>query len=128
MSLDVILAGWVIGAQIASAHYGSGASEMEAVTPGIYAMHPSGATLSVYRNSQGSTSVLAGWTWQWFDGRAALTVGAVTGYSEGSVLPAVLPSVRLPLGDGWGVRLTLVPPLKSPQITGAAALALERQF
>jgi len=123
-----LLAGWLIGLQLASAHYGAGAGQLEWATPGLYAVHPSGATASVYRNSEGRASVLAGWTWQWLDGRLALTAGAVTGYSMASVLPVLLPSARLPLGEGWGLRLTLVPPIKEPAVTGAVTLAIDRQF
>jgi len=122
-----LLTGWIIGMQLVSAHYGAGAGQLEWATPGVYAMHPSGATASVYRNSEGHASVLAGWTWQWLDGRVALTAGAVTGYSMGSVLPIVMPSVRLPLGDTLSMRLSFVPPVKD-RVTGAVTLSAEFQL
>jgi hypothetical protein len=128
MTATDLLAGWLIGMQLASAHYGTGASDLEWATPGIYAVHPSGATASVYRNSHGRASVMAGYTWQWLDGRLALTLGAVTGYGAASVLPVLLPSLRLPLQDGWGLRVTLVPPIKEPAVTGAITLGIDRQF
>lgn len=118
------LAGWILGLQLVSAHYGSGASEMQWATPGIYAMHPSGATAAVYRNSEGRGSVLVGWTWQWFDGRVALTAGAVTGYPLAPVLPVVVPSVRFEIGDGMALRLSVMPPIKD-RVTGAVTLGVE---
>jgi len=118
----------VIGAQVASFHYGSGASDMEWATPGIYAMHRSGVTASLYRNSQGRGSVMLGYTWQWFDGRLALTAGAVTGYERASVLPFVAPSVSVPLSDGWSVRVFAVPPLQKLDVIGAVSVGFEKVF
>ena len=123
--MNDLLAGWIIGLQLVSPHYGSGASELEWATPGIYARHPSGATASVYRNSQGRASVLAGWTWEFWDRRIGLTAGVVTGYSMAPVLPVVIPSARFEIGSGWALRLSVIPPIKEPAITGAVAVALE---
>lgn len=123
-----LLAGWLIGLQLVSAHYGSGASSLEWATPGVYVRAPIGATASVYRNSEGRASVLAGWTWRWCDGAVAITAGAVTGYSMGRVLPVVIPSVRIQLADGAALRVSLVPPIKEPAITGAVTLSIEMEI
>lgn len=128
MMLADILAGWLIGLQLVSAHYGSGADQLQWATPGIYAVHPSCFTASVYRNSEGRASVLAGWTWQSESRTWAITAGIVTGYSMGGVLPIVVPSVRIPLGDSSAMRLSLIPPVKEPAVTGAVTLSLETQF
>lgn len=118
---------WVIGLQLAAAHFGGGASSMEWATPGLYAMHASGATFGAYRNSQGRGSAFAAWTWQTESRRWAITVGAVTGYERARVLPLILPSVRVPIGD-VALRLSLVPPIAKQHVVGAVAVALEFDF
>lgn len=118
---------WIIGLQLASAHFGHDASSMEWVTPGVYARHPSGFTAGVYRNSEGRGSAFAGWTWQTESRTWAITVGAVAGYQRASVMPMVVPSVRLPVGD-FAVRLSVVPPIAKHGIVGALTVALERDF
>lgn len=124
-----MLEAWIIGLQLASAHFGSGAEAMEWATPGIYARHPSGFTAGAYRNSQGHGSAFAGWTWQTESRTWAITVGAVTGYERASVLPLVVPSMRIPMGDtGVALRLSAVPPLAKQHIVGALTLALETEF
>lgn len=124
-----MLDAWIIGLQIASAHFGSGADALEWVTPGLYARHPSGFTAGAYRNSQGHGSAFAGWTWQTDSGTWAITIGAVTGYERASVLPLVVPSMRLPLSDsGFALRVSAVPPVAKQHIVGALTLAVERDF
>lgn len=68
---------WTLGLHLLTAHAMPG---YEAVTPGIYARHESGATFGAYRNSIGRRSAYAGWTFE--SGRFALTVGAVSGYER----------------------------------------------
>lgn len=120
-----LCAACVIGLQLATAHYGDGASDMRWATPGVYVQHPSGATFGAYRNSQGRGSVFAAWTLQTPGKTFALTAGAVTGYEAGSVLPLVVPSVRLPLTESVSARLMFVPPIAKHDITGAVTLAIE---
>lgn len=68
---------WAIGLHLLTAHATPG---YEAVTPGAYARHESGATFGAYRNSIGRASAYAGWTFE--RGQFALTVGAVSGYER----------------------------------------------
>ena len=96
MNLD----GWVIGLHLLSFHAGP---SMETITPGVYAIAPSGATLGYYRNSHRRPSAYAGWSWQ---GRHwALTAGAVTGYERAKVLPLLVPSYRF----STGMRASVIP-------------------
>lgn len=120
---------WIVGLQIASAHFGSGAGAMEWATPGLYVRHPSGLTAGAYRNSQGRGSAFAAWTWQTDSRTWAITVGAVTGYQRASVLPLVVPSVRLPIADtGLALRVSAIPPIAKHDIVGAVTVAVEREF
>lgn len=115
---------WTLGAQLVAAHFGGGASDMEWATPGLYAMHASGASAGFYRNSQGHGSAWAGWTFETESRTWAISVGAVTGYDKAKVLPLLTPSVRIPVGD-YAVRLMFVPPIAKHNIVGAVALAVE---
>ena len=73
--------------------------------PGAFAQCR-GATVGAYYNSERRVSVYGGRTFEW--GYFNVTVGAITGYKTGAVLPLVIPGVKL--GDsGW--RLLLVPPV-----------------
>lgn len=118
---------WVIGLQLAAAHFGGDASANEWATPGIYVKHASGATAGAYRNSEGHGSAFAAWTFETESRTWAITVGAVTGYRRAAVMPLLLPSVRVPLGD-VALRLSLVPPIAKQNIVGALALAVEVDF
>lgn len=110
----------VIGLHLATAHFaGASASEMQAVTPGIYVRAASGLTAGAYRNSDGRGSVYAGWTWATANGRWAITAGAVTGYPHARLSPLVVPSMRLELGGGWGLRVAGLP---KPHSGGAAGV------
>ena len=74
--------------------------------PGAYIVWQSGATLGAYRNSEGAGSVYAGWTWE--RGPFGLSAFAVTGYRRGAVVPGLVPSVRLPLGEKTGARISYI--------------------
>ena len=120
---------WIIGLQLAAAHFGSGSSSMEWATPGIYVRHPSGFTAGFYRNSLGRGSAFAAWTWQTESRTWAITVGAVTGYDRSKVMPLVVPSVRFPIPDtSIALRISAVPPIAKHNIIGALTVALEREF
>lgn len=103
------LVGWAIGLHIATAHAGSlpdPGAHRALMTPGIYAVAPSGLTFGAYRNSLSRTirypgervSAYAGWTWKAGDFGPArdvrVTVAAVTGYVE-PVSPLLGVSVKL---------------------------------
>jgi hypothetical protein len=75
-------------------------------TPGVYARWQSGLTVGAYKNSAcRSYSGYAGWTWE-TEGRvrAAITVGAVTGYKLASVLPLVAPSLIVDVTPSIALR------------------------
>lgn len=80
--------------------------------PGVYGMC-NRWTAGVYHNSEGRTSVYGGYT---FSVRFVdITVGAVTGYSKGT-MPLIVPSVKLPFG---GVRIAFIP--KTPGVQRSSA-------
>lgn len=100
--------------------------DFRTVTPGLYVRMPSGLTAGAYVNSVGGVSAYGAWTVETEDQRFALTVGGVTGYHGPALQPLLAPSVRFDLaeqlGQGWAMRLTLIP--KPPRDASAAALHL----
>lgn len=121
----------LIGLHLATAHFGAPAdAHLQSQTPGIYLRTAAGLTLGHYRNSHGLPSTYAGWTWSTADGRWAITAGAVTGYPRARVSPLLVPSARLPLGEGrrdWALRIAYLP---KPHSDGAQGLhlSLEHAF
>ncbi len=99
---------WILGLHLFSAHvpncWGEPCQRYEVFTPGIYAKAPSGLTVGAYRSSYGDGSTYVGWTFETKDRRFALLVGGVTGYSRASVLPLIVPSVKV-----GNVRLAFMP-------------------
>lgn len=57
-----MLAGWVLGLHLISAHPGS--EGMNNVNPGVYAVAPSGLTFGAYHNSYRRLSMYAGWSFR----------------------------------------------------------------
>ena len=95
-----------VGVNVATLHYEPG---YETFTPGVYVEYAS-FTGGVYRNSEGGTSVHAGYMFRSVLGSPIdVIVGVVTGYDKGGVLPMLLPSLRIPVGAG-AVRFTLLLP------------------
>lgn len=109
--------GFILGLHLLSFHAEAG---METVTPGLYVRHDSGFTLGAYRNSCGQRSAYVGWTWQPIY-RLDVTVGAVSGYRPGRLMPMLAPSYRV----GAGVRLAVIP---NPFGPWALHLSVERAF
>lgn len=99
--------------------------ELHSRTPGIYVRMPSGATLGAYRNSHGSSSAYAGWTWSTADGRWSITAGGVTGYPRAPVVPLLVPSLRIPITDDAALRLSA---LAKAHRDGAAGIHLSVEF
>jgi hypothetical protein len=85
-------------------------------TPGLYIRLDNGLTAGVFRNSFGHPAAHVGWTAETSAGalpgalQLALTAGAVLGYRHDPLMPALLPSGRVPLGSSAGLRLTYLPP------------------
>lgn len=75
-------------------------------TPGIYAVHSSGATVGAYQNSLGRVSAQVGYTTP-RRGGWALSTGVLSGYSPGRVQPYAAISYRW--GGSVGIRLITVP-------------------
>jgi hypothetical protein len=124
-----LLHGIVLGLHLATAHSAPG---FETATPGIYLRAESGFTAGAYRNSNGRGSAYLAWTWETGDflgqRRFALTVGAVTGYEAQPVMPLLVPSVRIGLGEQLSMRLAFIP---KPPARGSAyglSLSLEQEF
>jgi hypothetical protein len=100
------------GLHLATHHFGG---NLKSETPGAYLRHSSGATGGCYGNSYDRLSCYAGWSWQTPGRMFAITAGAVTGYPARSVMPMLVPSVRLPLPqtERAAVRLAYLPkPMK----------------
>ena len=88
--------------------------------PGVYIMC-NRWTAGVYHNSEGRTSTYGGYTFS--VGFVDITVGAVTGYSKGT-MPLIVPSVKLPFG---GVRIAFVPQTPGVQ-RSSAGIHLMKDF
>ena len=115
----------MIGLNLATAH---GKAGYEDLNPGIYYRADNGLTAGVYRNSQGHTSVIGGWTWETPNKQFALTVGAVTGYEAAKVMPAVIPSVRFGDPKGIALRMSLLPKPPVHSSTWGLHFSLEKEF
>lgn len=115
-----------LGLHLASVHSTPGWCDFN---PGLYLRTDAGLTLGAYRNSECRASVYAGWTWEARRGRwaAAVTAGAVTGYTSRPVLPLLVPSLAVDVADKTALRLTYIPKTEK---AGAHALHLsvERRF
>lgn len=94
------------------------------INPGAYALLDNGATLGAYRNSIRRTSVYAGYTLQTPARHFALTVGAITGYDAAPVMPLLVASARIPLGERAALRLFAVP-RPTPKGSAAVSAAIE---
>lgn len=89
----------------------------ETITPGLYAIHSSGAAAGFYRNSEGKPSAYAGWSLE--RGQWNVLIGAVTGYKRAKVLPMLAPGYRF----ASGMRVSVI-----PNPFGASALHLSADF
>ena len=86
--------------------------QYEAITPGLYARWPQGLTAGVVRNSEGGTSFYVGRSWHTNEQAPlslSLTAGVITGYRNRSVLPLLIPSALVRVGERWGLRLLALP-------------------
>lgn len=100
-----------LGLHLGSKHTPS--AEFCNANPGLYYRTADGWTVGAYKNSECRRwSAYVGRTWEhgfrsgW---AAAITLGGVTGYRAGAVVPLAVPSLRTPALDGWALRLGYVP-------------------
>lgn len=119
-----------VGVHLATLHAqdpAPGKPDWNNVNPGLYLRWENGATVGGYYNSERKFSAYAGWTFEtaeWHRMRAAVTLGAITGYSNG-VLPLVAPSASLRLTDHASARVTFAPKVKEG---GSACLHLSVEY
>ena len=80
-----------------------------------------------YRNSFHRDTGYAARVFETENRRWAITVGAATGYPTARVMPLVVPSVRIPLGD-LAARVSVIP--KPPKHAGTMAvhLSIEKEL
>ena len=99
-------------------------------TPGAYVRFANGATFGVVRNSFGRWSAYAAHTSDWFDGRAQLTLGAITGYHNRRVTGqrACLPGrISVPWNECYsrvGTTNAVLRPLIAPSVALPAVLGV----
>lgn len=126
-----------LGLHIGSRHSVAGFNNSN---PGLYGRwadaHENGWAAGTYFNSERAQSVWGGYSWsspklalgsvglRAFGASAGLTLGGVTGYRAAKLLPLVVPSAALHLGDA-AARLTYVPKVEK---RGAAALHLSLEY
>lgn len=112
----------VVGAHIATWHDRQGYCNFN---PGLYFRWKSGLTAGMYENSDCRFSTYAGWTWS--NGPFSLTAAVVTGYAHHDPMPALIPSVVIPLRDGVSARIAFIPKAEKHS-ANAIHFMLERSF
>lgn len=88
-----------------------------------------GPVVGVYFNSERSTSVYAGYAWNWpIAGAlsAQITVGAVTGFKRAPVVPMVMPSLAYARDKKTALRLSAIPPVG--KMAGVVHLTYDVKF
>lgn len=111
-----------VGAHLATWHDRSGFCNFN---PGLYLRWKSGLTIGAYENSDCRVSAYAGWTYSY--GPFAVTAAIVTGYTHHSPMPALIPSVLLPVGEGLSARIAFIPKVEKHS-ANAIHLMVERKF
>lgn len=107
-------------------HHFNPSPEISNSTPGIYLRTGCGLTLGEYKNSFGGKSHLLGWTGE--QGPWGLTLGAITGYAQGTI-PAVLPSVAFsPLPSSPSLRIRLTALLPAPKVNKHPGIHLSTEW
>lgn len=92
-----------VGVNLGTLHFDPG---YENFNPGVY-VTVDNVSGGVYRNSFGDVSVHVGYVFRGLFGSPIdLLVGAVTGYPRASVLPLLLPSIKV-----YGFRFSLLLPV-----------------
>ena len=114
-----------IGMHFASVHSKSGLNNFN---PGVYVETTDGYTAGTYYNSESRQSYYLGRTLEaplLYGTSGAVTLGAITGYRGYRVLPLAVPSLKIPLTEGFGTRFAFIPRVEKK---GAAALHLMLEF
>jgi hypothetical protein len=127
--MSAVLAAIVaVGLNLGSAHSEPGYND---TNPGVYAVTASGVAFGAYKNSVNRTSVWAGYRLESAPlgpFRAALLVGAVTGYGDNLFSPMVSPSVSATVG-AYTARLSYLPRHPTKQNSSDAVhLSVEFSF
>lgn len=99
------------GAHVYTAHIDSKYCN---TTPGVYFKADNGITVGAYKNSEcKNISMYAGYTFEAdiVEGvvSGAVTVGGITGYKAGNIMPLVVPSIAVTFAKDTKVRLFFVP-------------------
>ena len=119
LAITPAMAETTVGVHLATYHADRKAGYDE-INPGVYVMHNQ-YTAGVYHNSEGHTSIYAGYTipvWK-FD----VTVGAVSGYQRG-LTALVIPSIKTPW---YGLRVAFLPPVPNAK-NNTMAIHLMKDF
>lgn len=111
----------VYGLHIGSHHLP--AKDFNNFNPGAYVRWSNGITVGGYYNSERKTSAYVGYTHEW--GNFAVTLGGITGYKRMTVLPMIVPSVKLGEINDATFRLAVLPKLEK---SGATVLHLMVEF
>lgn len=74
--------------------------------PGVYAVLENGVTAGTYFNSERKQTFYAGKTWS--AGSFAVSAVALTGYRRAPLVPGLIPSVSLPVGERVEARASLI--------------------
>ena len=125
LSAGLTRAQTIVGIHTVSVHTEKGYNN---TNPGVY-LSIDGYTAGTYYNSERHQTYYVGYNFAGELGYGldwGLTLGLATGYERSKVVPMLVPSVSLNLGNNFAVRLSAIPPFaKSP---GVAHLSFERKF
>jgi hypothetical protein len=110
-----------VGVNLVTGHFESG---YENFNPGIYVEYKN-IVGGVFRNSNGKTSVHAGYLFRKVAGSPMdVTVGGVTGYDWMPVVPLIVPSISVPVAYGVNVRFSLLMPFNK----GSAGIHISMEY
>lgn len=118
--------GITLGLQLGTYFNGPGSFRVE--NPGIYAKFSEGVTVGGYRNSEKNISIYAGYTFATSDRLFTLSVGGITGYARATVMPVIIPSIRLANIEGVELRLSFFLPKLERTRTNGINLLIEKTF
>lgn len=82
--------------------------------------------VGTYYNSERRQSAYIGYVYPVMD-NVDVVLGVISGYNRMAVLPMVVPSVHVPLVDGWNARLSFLPKIERSG-SNVVHLSVERRF